>query len=118
MKCRYQCRIYPTAGQQLSLAKLFGCCRVVWNDALTLCQQSDSLPKNGSLQKVCITQAKKSVEREWLNEVSNIPLQQSIADLGVAFKNFFSALKGKRQGPKVKPPRFKAGRMSTRSRFS
>jgi putative transposase len=34
-------------------------------------------------------------------------LQQSIADLGVAFKNFFASLSGKRQGPKVNPPRFK-----------
>ncbi|MGB3614790.1 MAG: transposase, partial [Elainellaceae cyanobacterium] len=46
-------------------------------------------------------------------------LQQSIADLGVAFKNFFSALKGKRQGPKVKPPRFKRkdNRQSARFRI-
>ncbi len=107
MKCRYQYRVYPTSGQQISLAKLFGCCRVVWNDALALCKESDSLPKNGDLQKACITQAKKTVERQWLSEVSNIPLQQSIADLGVAFKNFFDSLKGKRKGAKVMPPRFK-----------
>ncbi|MGB3616249.1 MAG: RNA-guided endonuclease TnpB family protein, partial [Elainellaceae cyanobacterium] len=107
MKRRYQYRIYPTPGQQIGLAKLFGCCRVVWNDALALCKQSDSLPKNGDLQKICITQAKSTTEREWLSEVSNIPLQQSIADLGVAFKNLFDSLKSKRQGPKVNPPRFK-----------
>ena len=107
MKARYQYRIYPTQGQQTNLAKLFGCCRVVWNDALALCKQSEKLPKNSDLQKVCITQAKKTIERQWLSEVSNIPLQQSIVDLGVAFKNFFDSLKGKRQGPKVKPPRFK-----------
>ncbi|WP_333173750.1 MULTISPECIES: helix-turn-helix domain-containing protein [unclassified Microcoleus] len=29
MKQRYQYRIYPTSGQVRSLAKLFGCCRVV-----------------------------------------------------------------------------------------
>lgn len=107
MKARYQYRIYPTDQQRKELARVFGCCRVVYNDALALCKQSDKLPSNGDLQKVCITQAKKTVAREWLSEVSNIPLQQSIADLGVAYKNFFDSLKGKRKGIKVKPPKFK-----------
>lgn len=107
MKARYQYRIYPSDQQRRHLAKLFGCVRVVWNDALALCKQSEKLPSNGDLQKVCITQAKKTKEREWLSEVSNIPLQQSIADLGVAFKNFFDSRKGKRKGIKVKPPKFK-----------
>ena len=107
MKARYQYRIYPTDQQRQDLAKLFGCVRVVWNDALALCKQSEKLPSNGDLQKICITQAKKIEEREWLSEVSNIPLQQSIADLGVAYKNFFESLKGKRKGLKIKVPRFK-----------
>lgn len=107
MKARYQYRVYPTDRQQQTLAKLFGCVRVVWNDALVLCKKSEQLPSNGDLQKICITQAKKTEVREWLSEVSNIPLQQSIADLGVAYKNFFESLKGKRKGIKVKPPRFK-----------
>lgn len=79
----------------------------MWNDALALCKQSEKLPSVADLQKICITQAKKTEEREWLSEVSNIPLQQSIADLGVAYKNFFESLNGKRKGIKVKPPRFK-----------
>ncbi|WP_442927738.1 helix-turn-helix domain-containing protein [Microcoleus sp. A003_D6] len=36
MKQRYQYRIYPNIQQARSLAKLFGCCRVVWNDSLAL----------------------------------------------------------------------------------
>lgn len=107
MKARYQYRFYPTTGQQRELAKLFGCCRVVWNDALALCRQAEKLPKNSDLQKQCITQAKQTPERAWLAEVSNIPLQQSIADLGVAYRNFFQSIKGKRKGAKVNPPRFK-----------
>jgi len=107
MKSRYQFRIYPTPGQRQSLARLFGCVRVVWNDALFLCKQSDKLPKNSELQKLCITQAKKTEDREWLGQVSAIPLQQSVADLGVAFKNFFQSRSGKRKGKKVNPPRFK-----------
>ncbi|WP_365975315.1 transposase [Moorena sp. SIO4G3] len=34
-------------------------------------------------------------------------MQQSVADLGVAFKNFFDSCKGKRKGRNVKSPRFK-----------
>ena len=112
MKARYQYRIYPTDQQRKGLARVFGCVRVVWNDALALCEKSVTaghvkLPSNGELQKICITQAKKNKQRQWLSEVSNIPLQQSIADLGVAFKNFFESLKGKRKGVKIKPPKFK-----------
>ncbi|EDX75458.1 transposase, IS605 family [Coleofasciculus chthonoplastes PCC 7420] len=107
MNCRYQFRIYPTPGQRQSLARLFGCVRVVWNDALFLCKQSGKLPGSSELQKLCITQAKKTEAREWLGQVSAIPLQQSVADLGVAFKNFFQSRSGKRKGKKVNPPRFK-----------
>ena len=54
-----------------------------------------------------ITHAKKTEERWWLSEVSAIPLQQSIADLGVAYKNFFNSHNGKRKGKKLGSPRFK-----------
>jgi putative transposase len=107
MKARYQYRIYPTDQQRSYLARVFGCVRVVWNDALALCKKSEKLPSSGELQKICITQAKKTEQRAWLGEVSNIPLQQSIADLGVAFSNFFASRKGKRKGSKINPPKFK-----------
>jgi len=119
MKARYQYRFYPTDQQRQSLAQLFGCVRVVWNDALAICQQSEKLPSNNDLQKLVITQAKKNVERQWLSEVSSIPLQQSVADLGVAYKNFFDSLKGKRKGKKVGSPKFKkkTNRQSARFRI-
>jgi putative transposase len=107
MKARYQFRFYPTAQQQQSLAQLFGCVRVVWNDALALCKQSQKKPKSAELQKIVITQAKKTEERAWLSEVSAIGLQQSVADLETAFKNFFESCKGKRKGRKVGYPKFK-----------
>jgi putative transposase len=119
MKARYQYRFYPSDQQQVSLAQLFGCVRVVWNDALAICKQSEKLPSNNDLQKLVITQAKKTVEREWLSTVSNIPLQQSVADLGVAYKSFFDSLKGKRKGKKVGSPKFKkkTDRQSARFRI-
>lgn len=119
MKARYQYRFYPTDQQRQSLAQLFGCVRVVWNDALAICKQSEKLPKNGDLQKIVITAAKKTEDRVWLSDVSNIPLQQSVADLGVAYKNFFDSRTGKRKGTKMGFPRFKkkTGRQSARFRI-
>lgn len=120
MKARYQYRFYPSDQQQQSLAQLFGCVRVVWNDALAICKQSEKLPSNNDLQKLVITQAKKTEEREWLSDVSNIPLQQSVVDLGVAYKNFFDSLKGNRKGgKKIGSPKFKkkVGRQSARFRI-
>jgi putative transposase len=117
MKARYQYRFYPTDQQQRLLAQLFGCVRVVYNDALALCKKSEKLPSNGDLQKLVITQAKKTEERTWLSDVSNIPLQQSVIDLGTAYKNFFDSLKGKRKGKKVGSPKFKKKTNKQSARF-
>ena len=117
MKARYQYRIYPTDQQQQGLAQLFGCVRVVWNDALALCKQLGKKPKSSELQKLVITQAKLTEERAWLSEVSNIPLQQSVADLDIAFKNFFNSCKGKRKGRKVGYPKFKKRTNNQSARF-
>jgi putative transposase len=118
MKARYQYRFYPTDQQQQKLAQLFGCVRVVWNDSLALCKQSEKKPKSAELQKTIITQAKKTEERAWLGEVSAIPLQQSIADLETAFKNFFESCKGKRKGRKVGYPKFKKRTNSQSARLT
>jgi putative transposase len=117
MKARYQYRFYPTDQQQQGLARLFGCVRVVYNDALAICKQSEKKPKSAELQKIVITQAKKTEARAWLSEVSNIPLQQSVADLEIAFKNFFDSCKGKRKGRKVGYPKFKKRTNSQSARF-
>jgi putative transposase len=118
MKARYQFRFYPTDQQKQSLAQLFGCVRVVWNDALALCKQSEKKPKSAELQKLVITQAKQTIERAWLSEVSNIPLQQSVADLETAFKNFFESCKGKRKGQKIGYPKFKKRTNSQSARLT
>lgn len=117
MKARYKYRFYPSNQQHSSLAQLFGCVRVVWNDALATCKDSENLPSNGDLQKLVITEAKKTEARAWLGDVSNIPLQQSVADLGVAYKNFFESLKGKRKGKRVGLPRFKKKQGKQTARF-
>ena len=122
MKQRYRYRIYPTPTQAQSLARLFGCVRVVWNDSLAYSaqqyEQTGKSVKNSDLQKRFITQAKRTAGREWLSAVATVPLQQSISDLGVAFSNFFKSVTGKRKGPKVRPPRFKQRSSAQSARFT
>ena len=122
MKLRYRYRIYPSHEQVRLLSRLFGCTRVVWNDALVFCQQTwkegVKYPGYCKLMKQFITEAKQSESRKWLSKVSNIPLQQSIRDLDVAFRNFWNSYSGKRKGLKVKALRFKKRRSSQSARFS
>lgn len=105
MKARYQYRFYPTDQQRQSLAQLFGCVRVVWNDALAL-SKANKFPGYNSLAK-SLTLSKKTEERHWLNDVSSVPLQQSLKQLEAAYKNYFDSLKGKRKGKKLGQPNFK-----------
>lgn len=65
-----------------------------------------------------LTAAKKTAERAWLADVSSVPLQQSLRDLEVAFRNFFSSATGKRKGPKVRMPRFKKRSNTQSARFN
>ena len=97
---------------------MFGCVRLVCNDALALCKQSEKKPRSAELQKRVITQAKKTEERAWLEDVSCVPLQQSVADLEIAFKNFFDSCKGKRKGRKVGHPKFKKRTSSQSARLT
>lgn len=112
MQLRYQFRLYPTPGQQQSLARAFGCARVVFNDALRARQEAHAagLPyvSDGDLSKQVITEAKKTSGRAWLGEVSAVVLQQALADLNTAYRNFFASASGKRKGRKVSPPRFRS----------
>jgi len=116
MKARYQYRFYPTDQQRQSLAQLFGCVRVVWNDALALSKAS-KYPGYNSLAK-SLTLSKKTEERRWLNHVSSVPLQQSLKQLEVAYKNYFDSIKGKRKGKKLGQPRFKKKTNSQSATFT
>ncbi|WP_411130179.1 RNA-guided endonuclease InsQ/TnpB family protein [Streptomyces sp. x-19] len=111
MQLRYAFRVYPSAGQRGSLARAFGCARVVFNDALRVREDARatglSFVTSGELSKR-LTAAKKTPGRAWLAEVSSVILQQSLRDLDTAYRNFFDSLKGKR--PKMGPPRFKSKR--------
>ncbi|MFC4336832.1 RNA-guided endonuclease InsQ/TnpB family protein, partial [Salininema proteolyticum] len=111
MHLRYSYRIYPTAPQRRALARTFGCVRTVYNDAIAARKAAyaagEKYPITVALAKSLITEAKKTPERAWLSEVSVVPLQQVLRHCDRAYRNFFDSLNGKRQGPRVGPPRFK-----------
>lgn len=121
VQLRYNFRIEPTPGQIRSLAKTFGCARVVYNDALRLRKDARTAglpyPTTCELAKALITEAKCTPERAWLSEVSPVVLQQSLRDLDAAYKNLFESVSGKRKGRKVCEPQFKSrkdGRQAVR----
>ncbi|MBD2484105.1 RNA-guided endonuclease TnpB family protein [Planktothrix sp. FACHB-1365] len=120
MKLRYRYRIYPTDQQKRLMSQLFGCCRVVFNDALAYCQEQYRLgnkkPNSNELSKR-LTELKKTQEKIWLGEVSSIPLQQCLRDLEQAYSNFFKSRKGQRKGKKVNPPKFKKRKSKQSARF-
>jgi putative transposase len=112
VQLRYNFRLYPAPHQRQALARAFGCARVVFNDALRVRTEAwqNGLPYilDADLSKALITEAKKSPQRAWLGEVSAVVLQQALADLNMAYRNFFASLTGKRKGPKVALPRFRS----------
>jgi putative transposase len=112
VRLRYNFRVYPTPGQQESLARSFGCARVVFNDGLRLRQSAreagGKYVSDGELSRRLITEAKTTPERAWLGEVSSVVLQQALADLNTAYRNFFASITGKRKGRKVAPPRYRS----------
>jgi putative transposase len=111
VQLRYNYRLYPTLGQRAALAKAFGCARVVFNDGLRARQEAFAagLPYVTDAElSARLTAAKATPERAWLGEVSAVVLQQALADLNAAYRNFFSSAAGRRKGPKVAPPRFRS----------
>ena len=111
MKLRYSYRLYPAPSQRVALARAFGCVRVVFNDGLRARQEAHAagLPYVTDADlSARLTAAKAAPERAWLGEVSAVVLQQALADLNAAYRNFFASLTGERKGPKMGPPKFRS----------
>jgi len=126
VQVRYRYRLYPSPGQRHSLARVFGCARVVYNDCLRLreeCHAAGVKISNAGVQRRVITLAKLTPEREWLAQVSSVALVQACNDARRAYRNWFDSLSGHRKGRRVGHPVFrrKHGRQSirlTRNGFS
>jgi Probable transposase/Helix-turn-helix domain len=119
MLVRYRYRLRPTRGQRMMLARVFGCARVVYNDALRLREESHSAGvtiSDSEVQRRVITLAKLTPDRAWLAEVPSVALVQACNDARRAYRNWFDSLAGVRKGRKVGHPVFrrKRGRQSVR----
>ena len=87
----YKYRIYPTEDQKVFLAKTFGCCRFVYNWALSL-KITAYKERKKTLGNVYLTNLMKSelkAEHEWLSEVNSQSLQSALRNLDTAYTNFF-----------------------------
>jgi putative transposase len=118
MQMRYRYRIEPTPPQQQMLARVFGCVRVVFNDALRVRDEAYRAGiklSDSEIQRRVITAAKATEQRAWLCEVPSVALVQSVNDSHRAWRNFFDSAAGKRKGRKVSRPRMKSRKDHRRS---
>lgn len=111
VQVRYRYRIEPSGVQRSILACTFGCCRVVFNDAVRCRDEAWRAGEKitpTEVQRRVITEAKTRGDRAWLSEVASVALVQSVRDAHRAFSNFFDSIRSKRRGHKVGRPRFKS----------
>jgi putative transposase len=111
MQLRYSFRLAPWPRHQAAFANAFGCARVVFNDGLAARQEAHEAGQpfiTDAELSAWLTAAKATPQRAWLNEVSAVVLQQALADLNLAYRNYFASLKGTRKGSTIGPPRFRS----------
>lgn len=93
----YKYRLKPTQEQRTFFEKSFGCTRYIYNWALAKrieAYQTEGKRINAIDLCRMLTELKKQEGMEWLKEVSNESLQQSIRNLDSAFTRFFREKKG------------------------
>jgi len=111
MQLRYNYRLDPWPQHRVALGKAFGCARVVFNDALAAREAAYKAGEpyvTDSDLSARLTAVKATPGRAWLTEVSSVVLQQALADLNTAYRNFFASIQGTRKGPVVAKPRFRS----------
>ncbi len=117
VKRAYKYRFYPTIEQAAQLARTFGCVRYVYNWSLRLRQDAwyDRQERiNYHTNSSRLTLLKKQDDHSWLNEVSSVPLQQALRNLGTAFQNFWTK---RARYPNFKKCRARQSAEYTRSAF-
>ncbi|MFV8982496.1 RNA-guided endonuclease InsQ/TnpB family protein [Serratia fonticola] len=117
MKRAYKYRFYPTPEQSALLAQTFGCVRFVYNSILHWRTDAyyERQEKIGYIQaNARLTALKKEPEFTWLNDVSCVPLQQSLRHQQAAFTHFFA---GRAAYPAFKSKRHKQTAELTTSAF-
>ncbi|EHN78972.1 transposase [Streptomyces sp. NRRL WC-3753] len=109
VKRAFKYRFYPSDAQAAELSRTFGCVRKVYNMALAARTEAWTRQErvNYNATSAMLTAWKKTEELAFLNEVSSVPLQQSLRHLQTAFTHFF--------GKRAKYPRFKSRKKSRKS---
>jgi putative transposase len=110
VKRAFKYRFYPTQEQAELLLRTFGCVRLVWNRALAERQHRYSLDGTSTSYVETarwLTEWKQDPDLEFLREVSNVPLQQTLRHQQAAFAAFFAK--------RAKYPRFKSRHKSRAS---
>lgn len=115
----YKYRIYPTAEQEVLIAKSFGCKRLVYNYYKDVNDQRYSVGEK-HLSEYDVNKLITGLKNEmpFLREVDDFVLKHASADLATAYTNMFNSRAGKRKGPRIEEPKFKSkhGRQSFRTR--
>jgi putative transposase len=108
MNLAHVIELEPTVKQVNALARAAGCSRFTFNWALAEWNRQyrdGDKPSANALKKKF--NAIKKTEFPWICDSPRDANSQAFADLNVAFRNFFSSLKGKRSGQKMGRPKFK-----------
>ncbi len=117
MEKSFSYRFYPTSEQESLLRRTLGCIRLVYNRALAVRTQGwyERQERIGySETSSMLTDWKKDEKLQFLNEVSCVPLQQSLRHLQAAFSNFFDK---RAQYPNFKKKRHGGSAEFTKSAF-
>ncbi len=120
-KRAFKYRFYPSPAQATFLGRSFGAKRWVWNKSLglrTAAYERDKTTLSSEDLMKFLPFWKKDPDMVWLGEVSSVVLQQTLRDQDRAFKNFFDSCTGKRNGPKMRYPRFKTRNSRKSLRFT
>ncbi|MFE6828593.1 RNA-guided endonuclease InsQ/TnpB family protein [Streptomyces sp. NPDC057690] len=109
VKRAFKYRFHPTDAQAVELSRTFGCVRKVYNLALAARTEAWARQErvNYNQTSALLTAWKKTEELAFLNEVSSVPLQQTLRHLQMAFTHFFAK--------RARYPRFKSRKKSRKS---
>lgn len=113
----FRYRFYPTPEQETFLRRTLGCVRLVFNkalDARSTAWATESESISYLQTDKLLTGWKKQDDLGFLNEVSSVPLQQTLRHLQTAFSNFFNK---RARYPKFKKKRNGGSAQFTRSAF-
>lgn len=95
MEKAYKYRIYPNKKQKERLAKIFGCCRFVYNHYLAKRIEKYKTDKATLNYYDCANDLKNlKKEYDWLKEADSTALQSSLRDLDSAYQKFFKERSG------------------------